>query len=153
MLKKGFSLHDTWHQRPGCGVFTHHSVHGGTRLDRISVTTDLLARKKNVQMVATAFTEHFAVVLILIETDALIRWGRGAWKMDYRLLTSIYIMETMKKNWKDWQRRQYAYSNTTSWWVRLCKPRIRQLCRQEEAARWRDSDDWKISTTSAFTKL
>jgi hypothetical protein len=26
----------------------------------------------------------------------------------------------------------------TSWWVRLCKPRIRQLCRQEEAARWRD---------------
>jgi endonuclease/exonuclease/phosphatase family metal-dependent hydrolase len=85
MLIKGFTLHGTLHQRPGCEVFTHHSVHGGTRLDRIYVTTDLLARKKNVQMVATAFNDHFAVVLTLVETDALIRSGRGAWKMNYRL--------------------------------------------------------------------
>jgi endonuclease/exonuclease/phosphatase family metal-dependent hydrolase len=72
MLIKGFSLHDTCHQRPGCEVFTHHSVHGGKRLDRIYVTTDLLARK-NVQMIATAFTDHFGVVETLTETDALIR--------------------------------------------------------------------------------
>jgi exonuclease III len=43
MLIKGCSFYDTWHQRPGCEVFTHHSVHGRTRLDIIYVTTDLLA--------------------------------------------------------------------------------------------------------------
>jgi hypothetical protein len=91
-----------------------------------------------VQMIATAFTDHFGVVETLTETDALIRWGRRSWKMNYRLLTSNYIMDTMLTNWKEWQRRQYAYPNMTSWWVRLCKPRIRQLCRQEEAARWRE---------------
>jgi hypothetical protein len=138
MLLTGYTLRDSWQQPPGRAVYTHHSVHGATRIDRIYLSDVQYAHKTNVQIIATPFTDHFAVVLTLANAAPILRWGRGTWKMNSRLLPPQFLSELMGTHWGEWQRRQQCYATKTQWWVRLGKPRIRQMCRSEQKNRFRD---------------
>jgi exonuclease III len=134
-LIKGYSLQDAWQPRPGRKVYTHYTRHGGARLDRFYLTNNQLARKKSIETIATAFTDHLAVVLRLIMEENLIRWERGAWKLNCKVLTPNRVMEVTGDHWREWKHRQPAYPNINLWWVRLCKMKLRQTFRQEEAER------------------
>jgi len=51
-LVHGLALTDTWQGNPTRKVYTHYSVSGGTRIDRIYATRELLERKLGVEVTA-----------------------------------------------------------------------------------------------------
>jgi hypothetical protein len=60
----GFALKDTWQQNPTKPTYTHYSISGATRIDRIYTTQELL-EKLGIEIIAAAFTELHAVLLRL----------------------------------------------------------------------------------------
>ena len=81
-LIQGFSMVDTWQPNTDRRVNMHISASGASRLDRIYVTKELNSRKRGLEVVATAFTDHLAVCLRLSAEFPMLRKGRGMWKMD-----------------------------------------------------------------------
>jgi exonuclease III len=78
-LVHGYSLRDAWQAPPGRHAYTHYTIHGVTRLDRIYLSNDLLPRKTGITTVAAAFSDHHAVVLRLSWSTPVLRRGRGTW--------------------------------------------------------------------------
>ena len=62
-LVNGLALRDAWQRSLAQPGYTHYSSAGASRIDRIYVTGDLLQRKKGIETIATAFTDHLAVSL------------------------------------------------------------------------------------------
>ena len=58
-------LPDMWDASLSRNGYTHYTPLAASRLDRIYVTNQLLSRKQGAETVATAFTDHFPVVLRL----------------------------------------------------------------------------------------
>jgi len=70
-------LHYVWNATSKNKGYTHYASKTASRLDRIYVTKHIRTRKTGVETIATAFTDHFAVVLQLaIEVPLPLR-GRG----------------------------------------------------------------------------
>jgi hypothetical protein len=78
-LVQGYTLQDAWQSRLGRKVYTHYTILGTSKLDRLYLTRDLFARKRSIGTVAAAFTDHFGVVLRMSMENAIVRWGRGTW--------------------------------------------------------------------------
>ena len=64
-LIQGLAMVDTWQPNTDRRVYMHISAFGASRLDRIYVTKELNSRKRGVEVVAAAFTDHLAVCLRL----------------------------------------------------------------------------------------
>jgi hypothetical protein len=65
----GLGLYDAWdseHTRRG---YTHYAPMSASWLERIYVTRKLLDRKQGMEVVATAFTDHFVMVIRLTTDD------------------------------------------------------------------------------------
>jgi len=60
-IVSGFRLQDVWDTSRSRHVYTRTA----SRLDSLYVTNHLLSRKQGVETVATAFTDHLALVLRL----------------------------------------------------------------------------------------
>ena len=79
-----------WEASPELGIYTHYSRQGASRLDRIYATRNLSDRKKGVETVVAAFTDHLAVVQSVAH-DVDIRRGRGYWKMNAALMQDAHF--------------------------------------------------------------
>jgi len=88
-LKQGLAMVDTWQPNTDRRVYTHISASGASRLDCIYITKELNSRKRGVEVVAVAFTDHPAVCLRLSAEFPILRTGHGMWKMDNDVLTEI----------------------------------------------------------------
>jgi hypothetical protein len=95
---QGYSLSDEWTAHPGRKLYTHYTTHGTTRFDRFELSCDLLARKKGIETVAAAFTDHFAVVLPLTLDAPIVRRGRGTWKLNSYILSANHIIERIQQD-------------------------------------------------------
>jgi exonuclease III len=61
-IVRSIALVDKWKQNPLRLNFTHHSTTGGTRIDRIYVSSELVKKKPDVEIIPAAFTDHHALV-------------------------------------------------------------------------------------------
>ena len=111
--------------------YTHYASKTASRLDRIYVTKHLRTLKTGVETIATAFTDHFAVVLRLAIDAPLAPRGRGCWKMNISLLQD-------ETQWTRWQQHKRFYPNTVKGWGRYAKRMMRQIFIQEGISRRRD---------------
>jgi hypothetical protein len=94
----GLGLYDAWdseHTRRG---YTHYAPMSASRLDRIYVTRNLLDRKQGMKVVATVFTDHFAVVIRLTTDVPIPERGRSYWKMNAFLLSATASAMTCKSD-------------------------------------------------------
>ena len=92
-LVHGIELRDMWQSDPPEKGYTHYSLMGATRIDRICTTKDMSTKKVGVETLAAAFTEHLAVILRLSVEVPIIQRGRGLWKMN----TSLFDEELVKE--------------------------------------------------------
>jgi exonuclease III len=77
-IVKGFDLHDVWEASSSNHGYTHYAHMTASRLDRIYGTEQLYASKQGVETVATAFTDHFAMIFRLAIDIPLPTRGRRA---------------------------------------------------------------------------
>jgi exonuclease III len=96
VLIHGLALRDAWQKSSAHPGYTHYSSAEASRIDRIYVTGDLLQRKKGMETIATAFTNHLAVSLHITTNVPLVRRGRGIWIMDTDMLAKHNIHEQIK---------------------------------------------------------
>jgi exonuclease III len=54
---QGYALSDAWQARPDSNGSTHYTTHGATRIDRIYLSSETLARKTGLATVPAAFTD------------------------------------------------------------------------------------------------
>jgi hypothetical protein len=98
------TLQDAWQggaDRPG---YTHYSVGGAARLDRIYISFDLLRRKQGMEILAGTFTNHLVVCLRMSVEEPIMRRGPAFWKVDARILedkTSIAQLSILWDQLKD----------------------------------------------------
>jgi exonuclease III len=81
-IVRGFTLAYTWQQDPNWPVFTHYSPTGATRIDRIYMSRDLMARKTGIVIVPPAFTDHFAIIFRIRAPHYEGVRRRARWKTD-----------------------------------------------------------------------
>jgi hypothetical protein len=75
--------------------------------------------------VATAFSDHHAVILRLpIETQLPLR-GRSYWKMNITYLNENNWIEEFQTHWTHWQEHKRHYPNNAWWWCRYVKTMLK----------------------------
>ena len=62
-LIQGYALRDAWQAPPSRKIYTHYTPKCASRLDRFYLTQTLMNRKQGIEIIAAAFTDHFAVSL------------------------------------------------------------------------------------------
>jgi hypothetical protein len=91
-----------------------------------------------VKTIATAFTDHFSVVLRLPIDAPLPLRGRGYCKMNVYLVQDVTFMSVVETQWERWQQHKRIYPNTVMWWGRYAKRMMLQIFIQEGTSRRRD---------------
>ena len=95
-------------------------------------------KKSSIITVPAAFTDHLAVILRLTIESHTIQRGRGSWEMKTATLAKTEIKQKLQQ-WGNWKRLKQHYPNNKQWWGRLIKKKIRQLYKQEERERYKDT--------------
>ena len=137
----GLALHDGWetfHQQP---PHTNYTNDGATRIDRIYITDPRRKRKQGAETIVAPFSDHFAVVVRLTYPHQTSPRKIRQWKMNISLLEDNIFRDTLMQLWTKWKTTGKYYPNTTSWWDRYIKQRIRQTFLREGASRNRDRRD------------
>jgi exonuclease III len=137
-LIRGLNLTDAWNPRTKTTTYTHYAPTGASRIDRFYISNNIKDHKQNIETLAAAFTDHFAVILHM-NTDIphTIR-GKSHWKMNVSLLNNETFKHTLQTLWTKWRAKNKYYTDTTMWWERCVKPAIRQTFIREGAGRKRD---------------
>ena len=104
-IAKGIRLYDVWDKHPHTTAHTHYTNFGTSRMDGIYITEPLINQKQGVETVAAVFSDYFAVILRL--------------KLDITLLEESTFQETIKEQWKNWQKYLRYYPNKVEWWEQL----------------------------------
>jgi exonuclease III len=123
-------LQDAWVRGNNKPVFTHYTAKGAARLDRIYVTRPLMKAKKNAVIHATAFTDHFSIILHIERPPTVTPRGHGYWKLNNTLLQDKGTEACFKSEWDGWSRVMNRYPTTVHWWVQNVKTRIGKLFRR-----------------------
>ena len=97
-LIKGLDLIDVWQATPTRNAYTHYTATGASRIDRIYVTHDLPWRQQDAETVATAFTDHFAVIPRFTMDVPCSPRGKGYWLMNVSFLSDPSFLQTKKEN-------------------------------------------------------
>jgi len=69
-LIRCMGLRDVWTKHPHIPAYTYYTYAGASRIDRIYITNPLQNRKKVVETVAAAFSDHFSFI-IRMELDGI----------------------------------------------------------------------------------
>jgi len=107
-------------------------------MDGIYITNHLMSRKQGVETVATAFTDHLAVVLRLAIDIPLTSKGRGHWRVNVSYLNEKAFRDELQTQWERRKQQKIFYPKRVLWWGRYVKRVVCQLfttegtnCRQD----------------------
>jgi hypothetical protein len=124
---KGLNLIDAWETTKTREGYTHYTVNGASRLDRIYATKNIITKKTGIETIPVAFTDQNAVLMrIAIETPLTTR-GRGYWRMNIGPMKEKTFRNTIKEQWEKWKTHKRHYPNVIMWWDRYTKRMIKQL--------------------------
>jgi len=101
-----FDLVDMWATAPERGVYTHYTLQGASRLDRIYMSRNLSGKKCGTEKVVTAFTDHLAVALRIALNVTTVRPGQGYCRMNSTLLRETLFQEKLRQQWAGWVQQQ-----------------------------------------------
>ena len=128
-----------WTQPTARRAYTHYSVTGATRIDRFYVTPTLHQKKVAAETVVASFTDDHAVILKLGVAASHSWRGKGFWKLHADLIHDPVCTTTLCREWKRWKHQQRYFPDTTLWWCRLVKRKLKQLHMREGAAKRREA--------------
>jgi len=118
---RGLELHDAWNQNPACPTYTYYSPHGATRLDRFYITSEIQHKKKRIEIIPAAFTDHYTVAMSITVQETDLQRARGRWKMDPILINDEHLKKRISLEWVKWQNCKRYYPDITMWWERCVK--------------------------------
>jgi hypothetical protein len=131
-IVSGFAPQHPWEQNPSRPMYTYHSSHGATRLDRFYMSADLLQHKTGIAILPIAFSDHHAVTLRLQvnETDVMLQRRQYRWKMDPLSMHDIILHGEIHNAMAQWRLRQRFYPDIAQWWERCVKTHLPRLIRR-----------------------
>jgi endonuclease/exonuclease/phosphatase family metal-dependent hydrolase len=86
----GLGLTDACDANAKQRIYTHYTPTGASLLDRIYISRNLQPKKKGVETIVAAFTDHLAVVIRMAIENSIPTHGRGYWKMNASLLRPTF---------------------------------------------------------------
>jgi len=149
-LVSGYALIDMWEANLERGIYTHYSRQGASRLYRIYVTKNLSERKKEIETVVAALTDHLAVILRMELDIDIIRRGRSYWKINAELMQDAQFQAQLRLQWKRRSQQRKYYSDIVTWWERSAKKQIRLLFIRKGTGKTRNIGKWITSTIPVY---
>jgi hypothetical protein len=67
--------------------------------------------------VATAFTDHLAIILLIDLPIPVLSLGRSEWKLHARFLRDRGSNEGFNAQWETWKGCQARYAEPNLWWM------------------------------------
>jgi hypothetical protein len=120
---KGLRLSDVRESATTDPFYTHHTMTGSSRLDRIYLSPTLQRNKRRVGTIVAAVTDHLAIVMRKETSDPILR-GRGFLRMNTILLRKTDFRQLQDK-WKYRQTHRKNYSTALMWWDQYVKRMLR----------------------------
>ena len=120
-ITKGIRLYDVWEKHSHTTAYTHYKNFRASSIDRIYITEPLINQKQGVGTVAAAFSDHFAVLRRLKLDGTRLMHKDRVWRVNITLLEESTFQETIKEQWKKWQKYLRSYPNKVEWWDRYVK--------------------------------
>jgi hypothetical protein len=117
-LITGMDLVDTWPHSHGSRQYTHYTTTGASRIDRIYVSRNMLARQPSTEIRAAAFTDHMTVILHTTCAVTAAHRGRGLWRMNAALLHHATTRNLLAEEWLRWKATRHNYITSVQWWCR-----------------------------------
>jgi hypothetical protein len=102
-MTRGLQLKDTWKQDPNRPAYTHYTNTGGSRIDRIYVSSEITDRITGTDFLQAAITDHNAFVVHLALGDMGMRKRMPRWKLDPALLRDNELQNQIRHQWSRWQ--------------------------------------------------
>ena len=136
-LIRGCDLFDVWDTTQNRTGYTYSASNTASIIDGIYVLKRLYSRKTGVERVATAFTNHLAVVLRLVIDAPLPIRGRSYWRMNSSLLQSEALGKETDDQWHTCAQHKRHYNNCVTWWEKYVKNMLRQLFIKQGTSRRR----------------
>jgi hypothetical protein len=90
-------------------LYTHYTVHGASRIDRIYLSPELFRLKPSAEIMAAAFTDHNAAAVKLRLDGPVILRGRGRWNVNTTLLQEDGQTDRLKQKWRVWMAKVKDY--------------------------------------------
>jgi len=114
-VTQGLRLVDVWDASLNAQAFTHYTLTGAARLDRIYVSDSIRKNKQGVETLAAAFTDHLAVILRVQLSIPFTHWGRGRWCMNTSYLVESHFQDKLKIEWTEWKKHIPRYQSIVHW--------------------------------------
>lgn len=102
-LLHGMALEKTFKQNPVKPTFKHYSLSGATRIDRLYMSQELMAKEEVAEILQPAFTDHNALVLRLAADTPIVQRGRGRRMMKPILIEEGRIKGKIQQNLAIWK--------------------------------------------------
>ena len=100
---RGLNLTDAWNAHTAKTTYTLYTPKGASRIDRIYIWNNMKSNKIYIETVATAFTDHFTVVIRIAIDTPIVSRVKGYWRMNtsfFNDATFKHVIQTHCKNGK-----------------------------------------------------
>jgi endonuclease/exonuclease/phosphatase family metal-dependent hydrolase len=151
-IVRGLDLTDAWCTNTARTTYTHYAPTGASRIDRFYISNSMQNKKKHIETVAAAFTDHLAVILHMSTNVPRLYYGRSQWKMNVSLLNNGTFLSKLQTLWSKWRLKKNTTTTTLCGGRDVSKKRYAKHS-SEKARKGRETErNWKIFTTQPYTK-
>jgi hypothetical protein len=108
---RGFDLLDLRGTSQERATYTQYTSREAWMIDKIYGSKNLRSKKRGVETRFAAYTDHLAVViLIVLEANTMLH-GRSYWKINTVFLCEEIFQEHLRQRWTEWSRHSINYHN------------------------------------------
>jgi hypothetical protein len=83
-----------------------------------------MQQKQGVEVLAAAFTDHFALLLRISVATPIPAHRRGCWRMNTFILGDAGFTHSLQTHWRNWQAHKKFYPKSVLWWERYFKQQL-----------------------------
>ena len=87
-----------------------------SRLDKFYISSELADDRAVSGIHPCHLSDHDLISLALFDTDHVITWGGGVWKLNTSLLGHAKLRDAMKSFWADWSESKALFQDIGEWW-------------------------------------
>jgi len=139
-LVTGLGLYDVGGTTSTRPMFTNYTPTGASHLDRIYISLTLQRKKRRVETIVAAFTDHLSIVMRMESSDPIPVRGRGLWHMNTTIPDEAGFQQLLQEKWDFWRTHKKYYPTTMMWWERYVKRSPgKEPCADVTEGRWRIS--------------
>ena len=123
-----------------------------SRLDKFYISSELADEWAVSGIHSCHLSDHDLISLTLFDTDHVITWGGGVWKLNTSLLGHAKLRDAIKSFWADWSESKALFQDIGEWWDEG-KSEMRNIIIEYSQSVKKKSNEQRAHLTNQFHRL